>query len=276
MRKFYIFNKTIHFTIKMVGYKLDKIIHINAEVTRACNLNCNYCFNDSGIMMFDELKLEEWELIIDTSKTHGVKSMLFTGGEVMMRKDSPEIIGYALEQGLKAAILSNGLKLDSQYKDMIQKLERVQISMDSASPYSHDARCGEGSWKIARKAIDYIRGLDVPMEISTTISADHIDELEGIAGIAYLTGSSLLIRPMQSMGRALEFTKQDLNSTIAKSKQRLEDKFGNIFVEDFAHYVPVLGANHDQEMLSKGYITILPNGKIRGTRQNILSLEKVA
>lgn len=255
---------------------IDKIVHLNAEVTRACNLHCNYCFNDSGISMLSELTLGEWKQAIDVSQKYGAKSVLFTGGEVMIRKDSPEIIGYALERGLRTSILSNGLKLNGEYRDMLQELERVQISLDSASPYSHDMRRGEGSWKTARQAIDYIRGLDVPVEISTTISADRLDELEGLAGIAYFTGSSLLVRPMQSIGRALGTKKQDITSAIAERKQRLEDKFGGIFVSDFARYVPILGADHDKRMLPEGFVTVLPDGKIRGTKQSIFELEKVA
>ena len=226
--------------------------------------------------MPSELKLGEWKQAIDVTQKYGAESALFTGGEVMARNDSPEIIGYALERGLRASILSNGLKLNGHYRDMLQELERVQISLDSASPYSHDARRGEGSWRTARQAIDYVRGLDVSVEISTTISADRLDELEGLAGIAYLTGSSLLVRPMQSIGRALGNAKQDVNSAIAERKKRLEDKFGDIFVEDFARYVPVLGASHDERMLPEGFVTVLPDGKIRGTRQSIFELEKAA
>ncbi|NQU78674.1 radical SAM protein [Candidatus Woesearchaeota archaeon] len=257
-------------------YEPNKIVHLTAEVTRACNLRCDYCFNASGVMMHSELKLDEWKQAIDVTQKYGAESALFTGGEVMARNDSPELIGYALDRGLRTSILSNGLRLNSQSSDMLQKLERVQISLDSASPYSHDARRGDGSWKVARQAIDYMRGLGVPVEISATISANHLDELEGLVGIAYLTESSLLVRPMQYVGRVLGNAKQDLNRVIVEKKQRLEDKFGEIFVEDFARYVPVLGENHDERVLPEGFVTVLPDGKIRGTRQSIFDLEKAA
>ena len=132
----------------MLDYKPGKIVHLNAEVTRACNLRCDYCFNDSGVMMHSELKLDEWKQAIDVTQKYGAKSVLFTGGEVMARKDSPAIIGHALEIGLQTSILSNGLKLNSQYRNMLQELERVQISLDSASPYSHDAR---RAWRLTAR-----------------------------------------------------------------------------------------------------------------------------
>ena len=81
-------------------------------------------------------------------------------------------------------------------------MKRVQVSLDSASPLTHDAMRGEGSWRVGRDAIDFARNYDVPVEISATVSGDRVDELEGIAGIAYATGSKVLVRPLQTTGRA--------------------------------------------------------------------------
>jgi MoaA/NifB/PqqE/SkfB family radical SAM enzyme len=256
---------------------LYNFTHVNAEVTKACNLSCNYCFNNSGQPLQTELSIDQWKQIINIAKEYGAESALFTGGEVMTRKDSPEIVLHALEQNLKTSILSNGLRLNKQHKAMIQGLERVQISLDSASSYSHDTNRGNGSWRVARKAIDYVRELGVPVEISTTVSYENLNELEGIAGIAYLTESKVLIRPMQSLGRAvLEIERPGLKDVIEEIKQKLEDRLGNIFVEDYAHYVPMLGQNHDKKMIPQGFITILPDGNIRGTKQNILELKQAA
>ena len=255
---------------------INNIIHINAEVTRSCNLRCGYCFNNSGKKMSNEFSLDEWKKVLDIASSYGTTSALFTGGEVMARKDSPNIISYALEKGLRTSILSNGLRLNGQYKNMLENLEKVQISLDSASAYSHDSKRGFGSWKVAREAIDYVRRLNVPVEISTTISNENIEELEGIAGIAYMTGSKILVRPMQSIGRATGNLNFDLNSAIERKRKGLESKFGELFIEDFAKYVPVLGEKHDEIVLPQGFVTILPDGQIRGTRQNILELKKAA
>lgn len=246
------------------------IQHLNAEVTRGCNLACDYCFNASGRRLPDELSLGEWEKIISESKKNGCKTALFTGGEVMTRPDAPEIIRYAIQQGLQASILTNGHHIQALPKDVLHHLQRVQISLDSANPDTHDARRGKGSWNVARKAIDYVRGLGVPVEISTTISADRVAELKGLAQIASETGSKLLVRPLQSMGRAKDNAKNQVDlKVIQQVKEELRKHYGDILVDDFANYVPISGEDHDSFWQQKGYVTILPNGIIRGTNQTI-------
>jgi MoaA/NifB/PqqE/SkfB family radical SAM enzyme len=246
-----------------------KLKHINAEVTRACNLACDYCFNASGKRMPDELSLNDWKNIIRMSKASGAESALFTGGELMTRKDSPEIVQYSIDTGLKTSILSNGFNL----KELnCQYLDRVQISLDSASPIAHDMRRGNGSWLVARKAIDFARAFGTNVEISTTISLDRLDELEGLAGVAYSSGSKLLLRPIQQIGRADgRFTTLE-ESAFTDRMGHLKYKFGKIFVEDFAKYVPVLGMNHDRTVMKEGYFTFLPNGFVRGTNQRAEAL----
>ncbi len=251
---------------------IGQIKHLNAEVTRGCNLRCGYCFNNSGKRLPHELSTDRWREVIDVIRSHGAQSALFTGGEVMTREDTPEILDYSLNRGLETSVLSNGYHVTQTSKELIGKLRRVQISLDRASPLTHDMRRGEGSWRIAREAIDYIRSCNAPVEISTTISLQQLDELEGTVGIAYATGSKVLVRPLQNIGRASTFGKTDFPHELSQKQEYLHKAFGDIFVEDFARYVPVRGGNHDLSVLAEGYITILPDGIIRGLNKNILQL----
>lgn len=249
-----------------------RIKHLNAELTRACNLRCTYCFNDSGKRMDGELEKEQWEKVIDASRNLGAESILFTGGEITTRRDAEEIIRYAIDSGIRTSILTNGSGLRrDEYQEIMGALERIQISLDSANPRIHDARRGSGSWKVARDAIDYVRSQNVPVEISATISEDYFSELEGISEIAQSTGSKVLIRPIQRIGRG---EKEYTEAAIEERKKQLEGRLGNIFVADFARYVPILGAEHDRIVGGQGYITVLPDGKIRGRKQASLYDQK--
>lgn len=251
---------------------MRKIKHVNVELTRNCNLSCDYCFNNSGKVGDEELGSSDWYNAIDIAKSYGAKSILLTGGEPMTRADTPLIVNYAVGRGLHTSILSNGYILNESNRNMIKSLASVQISLDSVNVNLHDAHRGKGSWDDAREAIDYVRSLNVPVEISSVISIDRIDELDGIARIAYETGSKVLVRPMQSLGGSIVERSQDLNMLISEKKNLLNDKFGDVFVDDSFGYVPVLGPQHDEIMIPKGIMTVLPNGDIRGTNENILQL----
>ncbi len=240
----------------------NKVKHMNVELTKRCNLRCSYCFNDSGKPMKYELSLGEWKDILNTGKEYGGETLLITGGEFMMRNDSIEILNFALDKGLKTSILSNGYKINSIEENILKKLQKAQISVDSYDALLHNSRRGKGSWETALNAINYLRENNVPVEISATISPTDIPEIAGLAKLAFSTDSNLLLRPIQNIGRSkekLSLTNNELKNTL----REVEKEYGKIFVEDFERYVPV-SEEDDKDNLKKGIITILPNGNIRG------------
>lgn len=245
-------------------------MHINLEITNGCNQSCIYCFNNSGVARTNELHKNEWINIIDYFLSDGLRSVLITGGEPFIRDDVWEILGYLLEKGINTSILSNGCtindRLPKSKRELIRRLNRAQISLDSANPEVHNRRRGrDWAWATAMTAISHLRFLNVNVEISTTISSDIIDELDGVTEIAYRTGSKVLIRPLVPVGRARRFHKtKDLKVKIGQKRRSLEQKYhGEIFVDDFAFYVPVIP---DIDILGakNSTITIQPNGAIRG------------
>jgi len=263
--------------MKLEKIPINKLTHLNAELTKLCNLACGYCFNSSGLKSDSELSANRWKDILDLAKDSGIASVLFTGGEIMTRPDIAAIIYYSLDNNFKTSILSNGLNINANSAVDFKNLDRVQISLDSANKRFHDSKRGDGSWMVARSAIDYVRSLDVDVEISSVVSDESsLAQLDGLANIAYKTNSKLLLRSMQSIGRANNSKTYNPQLLLEQKKTSLENKFGNIFVNDFAHYVPVLGCSHDTKVLSDGYITILPDGKVRGVDLDFLEIRRIA
>lgn len=245
---------------------MEKINHINAELTRRCNLRCNYCFNDSGKPMKYELSLENWKDIFRTGKNCGAGSILITGGEFMMRNDSLKILNFAIDSGLKTSILSNGYNINLIEENVLKKLQKAQISLDSYNPLIHDAKRGRGSWENAMKSISYLRKNNVPVEISSTISPTDIPEIKGLAKLALSTNSKLLLRPLQKLGR-----NKDGDYLSLENLKNIKKKYGSLFVEDIERYVPI-SKEHDLENLKQGIITLLPDGNLRGINKNFYNL----
>lgn len=243
---------------------------MNVEVTNECNLHCNYCFNDSGVKGKYELSLNDWKGLIDTGQKYGAKSILITGGEFMKRNDSLEILNFSINKGLETSILSNGYKIGSIEKNILQGLQKAQISLDSYNPTIHDSQRGEGSWRIAINAINRLRNYGVPTEISSTLNSSNLTELNGLVRIAKETGSKLLLRPIQKIGRnesGDELSTKELKNAISSRK--------NISINDSFSYVPI-AQNQDRDNLEKGIVTILPNGQVRGMSKSFREFLNVA
>lgn len=248
--------------------------HANIEITKACNLSCNYCFNDSGRRQKGELNLDEWISILNTLSKQETQSVLITGGEPMMYKHISEVLDHSLTLGFDTSILINGFNINKLPETILKELKRVQLSIDSIDNKYHDRNRGEGSHTKAMEAFVYLFDRGIPIEISSTISSGNENHLNGIYTLAVETGSKVIVRPLQKIGRATQLQHDSLDQTIEEQKEKLIVKHGvNCFVSDFANYVPVLGKEHDEIMVKKGNITILPDGKLRGLESSIFSLQ---
>jgi len=94
------------------------------NITRTCNLKCVHCYNDSGAdKACDELSTAQAKAVIDNLAAFGVPSVLFSGGEPLMRPDLFELIEYTVGRGLRAVISTNGTLISADVARNIQRLE---------------------------------------------------------------------------------------------------------------------------------------------------------
>ncbi|HYE75299.1 MAG TPA: radical SAM protein [Blastocatellia bacterium] len=183
------------------------IRHINVEVTKRCNQHCVYCFNNSGVgSRSSELKPEMWLRILHELRVHGLESMHLTGGEPFAYPYSMELLGGAQDSGLHTSILSNGFRIEelaSAQPRIFSNLVVAQISLDSMNPETLCLRRGHPrAWHDAMSAIDALRNLHVPLEISCVVSEANVADVLEVADFCQRMDAALLIRPMLSVGRA--------------------------------------------------------------------------
>ena len=115
------------------------------NITRRCNLKCVHCYNDSGAdKACDELSTAQARGVIDDLAGFGVPSVLFSGGEPLMRPDLFELIEHTVARGLRAVISTNGTLITAEVARKIQQLgvSYVGISLDGIGPINDKFRCG--------------------------------------------------------------------------------------------------------------------------------------
>ncbi len=255
--------------------------HLNIEVTRKCNQRCAYCFNDSGEPLNSELSLAEWLRILTKMRARGLKSILVTGGEPFVWPNTVELLREAQEIGLKTALLSNGFripKLVRQHAEIFRRLLVAQISLDAMDPDLHDARRGlNGAWWQAMDAIQALRALDVPIEVSCTVSDENLDELEGMGEFCHSIGAALLIRPMATMGRASAAQPSAVNQQCLQDViDRMRGK-DTVIVRDRFVYAPDMEGMENTRR-KHDILTVEADGRLRaGSFQNcgVSSLTRV-
>lgn len=98
------------------------------NITRRCNLHCEYCYvydyiNQKNSNMMLDLSLEKITTIVRSSS---VETVFLTGGEPFMHPEIRDIIDYFSYLGVKINIATNGLLLDEQ---MCQFLSHKNVTL---------------------------------------------------------------------------------------------------------------------------------------------------
>jgi len=114
--------------------------NLRLSVTDRCNLRCSYCMPEAEYVWLprqDILHFEEMSALVDVFARAGVDRIRLTGGEPLLRRDLPELIGMiARKPAIRdLALTTNGVMLADQARALHQAgLHRLTVSLDTLRP----------------------------------------------------------------------------------------------------------------------------------------------
>jgi len=153
------------------------------NITRACNLRCVHCYNDSGEgQAGDELSTEEAKIVLDDLAQFGVPSVLFSGGEPLLRLDLFVLLGYARELGLRTVISTNGTLITSDVAKNIKQhgVSYVGISLDGTGQVNDKFRGVAGAFDRAVQGIKNCQDAGVRIGLRLTLTRRNVQDLESL------------------------------------------------------------------------------------------------
>jgi len=151
------------------------------NITRNCNLRCVHCYNDSGAnRSCNEVSTAEAKTVIDDLAGFGVPSVLYSGGEPLMRPDLFELIEHTVGRGLRAVISTNGTLIESDTARRIKQLgvSYVGISLDGIGPINDTFRGVDGAFDRAVRGIRNCQDAGVRVGLRLTLTRRNVQELE--------------------------------------------------------------------------------------------------
>jgi radical SAM protein with 4Fe4S-binding SPASM domain len=153
------------------------------NITRACNLKCIHCYNDSGMNKpCNDLLTNEAKAVIDDLSQFSVPSILFSGGEPLMRPDLFELIEYAGKRGLRTVISTNGtlITADTAKKIKDNGVSYVGISLDGIGEVNDKFRGAAGAFNKAVKGIRNCKAADVRVGLRLTLTKRNVQDIEAL------------------------------------------------------------------------------------------------
>src|SRR3954453_23579928 len=112
---------------------------LRVSVTDKCNFRCRYCMPAEGLEWLprDEvLSFEEIARLVRVLAAMGVDEIRLTGGEPLVRRDPPELVGElgGIEGVNDLSLTTNGVLLDKLAGPLVEAgLTRLNVSLDSLS-----------------------------------------------------------------------------------------------------------------------------------------------
>ena len=99
----------------LLHFSADKKPVVVWNVTRRCNLHCIHCYSSSQDREYpNELTTDEGRTLLDDLAAFGVPTVLFSGGEPLMRDDLFDLVAHARDLGLRCVLSTNGTRIDRE------------------------------------------------------------------------------------------------------------------------------------------------------------------
>ena len=205
------------------------LFYLTWNSTNLCNLKCKHCYANAGINSDKELSTKEAKEMIKDAKSLGLKYMLFTGGEPLLRKDIFELMKFSKSLGIKNFLATNGTLLKEDHLQLIKdSVEKVNISVDYPSASLHDSFRGvSGAFDKTEKAINLLISNNIPLSISITVCNENIDYLEEMIAFCKTRKLPLNIKRLINVGRSknssIYFAEEEyskLKAILSKNKYK--------------------------------------------------------
>ena len=167
----------------LLQFSRDKKPVVVWNMTRRCNLRCIHCYSSSqNIRYGNELTPAEAKAMIRDLATFGSPVILFSGGEPLMHRGLPELARYAVDQGMRAVISTNGTLITRQKAAVFKEigLSYVGVSLDGMKVTHDHFRGVEGAFDTAMKGIRTCRNLGIKVGVRFTINRHNVEDVPAI------------------------------------------------------------------------------------------------
>lgn len=170
-------------------------LYVVWEITLRCNARCVHCYSDAGPWLTADGEPDTAEAlgIIDQLAAAGVLVLGFSGGEPLLRRDWPELVGHAVRRGLWVTVGTNGSPVTPRVAARLKELgvRSVTVSLDGATAGAHErVRQLPGLFDAAVAGIRNLVQHGVPAIVGFTPTRHNRGEARQVVELAYALGAT--------------------------------------------------------------------------------------
>lgn len=247
---------------------------IYLELTRGCNLRCKHCLNDSGKIMINQLKEEEFEKLIKELSDAGIQEIRFTGGEPLLYKDIYKLIKLCTDMGICTSLGTNGTLVTRGIAQKLKEvgLKKAVVSIDGTKEM-HDKIRGKGNYDKSMAGLKYLKDVGINVRVNAVIMRSNMEDVINLAKELNKEKITLFIRRFIESGRGENLKNNMLNQKdYDYVREQLKEELDGSAPYVNGHYLRINEGVHPRIPLPftiKGCkagqraIAIMPDGEIQ-------------
>jgi MoaA/NifB/PqqE/SkfB family radical SAM enzyme len=229
----------------LVGPTLGTLV-----VTYRCDLRCRVCdlphrARRRRIAGREELDTAGLEQVLRDMRSLSVAGVGITGGEPMLRSDTPRLLAFGTRLGLHMHLNTDGFRVADAAMDLVRTgMKSANISLDGATAEEHDrARGRPGAFETARSGLAALRrargGRSSPkLTAVTVLTAANLHRIGAVAESALSAGADRLgVIPVHDFGQGEDASSAE---AVAGARAVLRDLHARGVLDNSLAYLDLL------------------------------------
>jgi len=225
---------------------------VTFRLTSRCNNDCKYCYAPRGAMK--EMRIAELQRMFDLFCKSGVKAIVLTGGEPLVRQDFAAVIEELDRRRIRTFLDTSGDFFSVHSEQILNKVEVLGLPIDFPDKsYRNPDNLGK-----VLKALESLkkRKQRPVIRIGTVVTKDNISELEKI-------GALIKEYPVD-IWKIYEFVPQNANAIenkrLLEISEREFDEASRKAKEKFSKYFDVVISKRKDR--TNAYFFVNPDGEV--------------
>ncbi len=168
----------------MAERRAAKVATIDFHVTSACTQDCVYCWGPPRTMPA-ALDTQTALAVIDHVRAFGVRRIVFTGGDPLLRRDIVRLIRHARAQGLEVAVSTTGDRLTGDFLAATAGcIDLISLPLDGSCEAINARTKRPGHFAAIMAALELLRNYpEIDVKVCTAVTQWNIADVVNIAAL---------------------------------------------------------------------------------------------
>lgn len=234
------------------------------QLTKKCNLHCNFCFRREN---FKEATKEQLEKVIEKIICLKPEKIVLSGGEPILLPHIKQVLMQFKQGEIKTILQSNCMRLKNVIYDLDKYIDWYSVSLDGDSEESNKIMRGPKQFGKVLECLKIINNLKKPVKLGTVVSKKNTNSILGIGQ---------LIQGKASVWKLYQFyPREGCIADKNKAEYLISDaKYAKIVDQIRKKYPKMNISAHPIKDFSKGpCVLIHPDGNVhltKGFKDNLI------